>query len=421
MKSEQRRTAWFLLMVLATSGPVLGARQGRLVGKVLDPEGKPVAGVTVTATSKDIPEFNKVTTTDGKGIFIVDFERIGVVYAYRFEKAGYKTAQVNQTWNLVGTERHQFTLEPGEAPAAALDQPPPPTTSNQAATAFNEGIRAFEAKDYTTARAKLEQALQHDSDLRQGWSMLSQVHLEQKRYKEAGEAADKAIALGAAGAAILRVRWEAYRHLGDPARTQQARDELDKAGHLQEEAKRIHNTGVALAKIGNDAEAYAKFQEAVGIDPNLEQAWLAMAVTGLKIGRAAEAAAAAKKLLEFNGRHEEALRLQYNAALQVGDDSKTADALVALAAIEPASARDNLFKLAKKAFDADAAVPAKERLLKVLQLAPDHPRANYYLGVILAREGAREQARTHLQRFLRLSPGDPDAATAKGLLDFLGS
>jgi tetratricopeptide (TPR) repeat protein len=421
MTSDYRRTAWLLLVVLAAAGSVLAARQGRLVGKVVDPTGKPITGVTVTATSKALPEFEKVATTDGKGIFMVDFERIGIVYTYRFEKAGYKTAQVNQTWNVMGTERQQFILEPGEAPAAALDQPPPPTTSSQAATAFNEGIRAYEAKDYGTAAAKLQLALQHDPALRQAWSMLSQVHLEQKRYKEAAEAAEKAIALGPGGPAILRVRWEAYRNLGDAARTQQARDELDKAGHLQEEAKRIHNTGVALVKIGNDAEAFAKFQEAVGIDPNLEQSWLALAVTGLKIGRAAEAAAAAKKLLESNPRHEEALRLQYNAALQVGDESKTADALVALAAIEPVTARDNLFKLAKKAFDADATVQARERLLKVLQLDPNHPRANYYFGVILAREGAKEQARIHLQRFLRLAPSDPDADTAKGLLSFLGS
>lgn len=421
MMSEHRSKTWLLLMVLATAGPVLAARQGRLVGKVVDPEGKPVAGVTVTATSKDFSEFHEVTITDGKGIFMVDFERIGVVYTYRLEKAGYKATQVNQTWNVMGTERHQFTLERGDAPAAALDQAPPPTTSNQAATAFNEGVRAYEAKDYPAARAKLEQALQHDSGLRQAWSMLSQVHLEQKRYKEAAEAADKAIALGTGGPAILRARWEAYRHLGDAARTQQAREELEKAGHLEEEAKRIHNTGVALSKIGNDAEAYAKFEEAVRIDPNLEQSWLALAVTGLKIGRAAEAAAAAKKLLESNARHEEALRLQYNAALKVGDEGKIVDALVALAAIEPTTARDNLFKLALRAFEADNAARAKGALVKVLELDPNHPGANYYLGVLFVREGAKTDARTHLQRFLRLAPNHPEANTAKGLLSHIGN
>jgi tetratricopeptide (TPR) repeat protein len=320
----------------------------------------------------------------------------------------------------MGTERHQFTLEPGEA-AASAEVAPPPTTSNLAAAAFNEGLRAYEARDYEVARAKLEQAAQHDPKLRQAWTMLSQVHLAQKRYQEAADAAEKAIALGAGGPSILLARWEAYRHLDDPARTQRAREELDKAGSLQEEAKRIHNTGVALVKIGNDQEAYAKFQEAVGIDPNLEQSWLALAVTGLKIGRAAEAAAAAARVLESNAHHEEALRLRYNAALQSGDEGKIVEALVALAAIEPGAARDNLFRLAVKAVDADDAPLAKKTLREVLAIDPNHARANYYLGILLVRDDAKSEARAHLQRFLRLTPNDPDAGTAKGLIAFLGN
>lgn len=420
MNVVQRRVSWLLLAAVAVPAAASAARQARLVGKVVDPAGKPIPGVTVTATSKDVPEFTEVATTDGKGIFILDFDRIRVTYSYLFEKSGYLPARVNQTWNVMGTERHQFAMEPGEAPVAALDQPPP-TTSNQAAAAFNEGVRAFEAKDYVSARAKLEQALQHDAGLRQAWSMLSQVHLEQKRYAEAAEAADKAIALGAGGPAILLARWEAYRHLGDDARTQEARDALDKAGRLDEEAKRIHNTGVALSKIGNDEEAYAKFREAVEIDPNFEQAWLALATTGLKLGRATEAASAAGKVLESNAHHEAALRLQYNAALQIGDHAKTIEALVALAAIEPTTARDNLFRLAVQAIDANDDVRTKKALIEVLKLDPDHARANYYLGVLFVREDARDKARAHLQRFLRLTPDDPDAATAKGLIAFLGN
>ena len=50
-----------------------------------------------------------------------------------------------------------------------------------------------------------------DPSLRQGWVALSQVHLDQKRYREAAEAVDKAIALGAGDEPVLRLRWEAYR------------------------------------------------------------------------------------------------------------------------------------------------------------------------------------------------------------------
>jgi hypothetical protein len=35
------------------------------------------------------------------------------------------------------------------------------------------------------------------------------------------------------------------------------------------------------------------------------------------------------------------------------------------------------------------------------------------------REGSKAEARKHLQRFLALAPGDPDAGTARQALDFI--
>lgn len=420
MKKTQPRVIAILSALLLTLPVVAFAREGRLIGKVLDAQGKPIAGVTVTATSKDIAGFEKVLTTDNKGIFILDFDEINVNYNYRFEKAGYATLSIDQKWTVRDTERHEFKMETGAAAGPVADQPPA-STSSPAITAFNAGAAAFKVRDHATATAKFEEALRHDPNLRQAWSALSLARLEQKQYQQAAEAAEKAIALGAAtDQNVLRARWEAYRNLGDPAKTQAAREALDKAGHLQAEAKRIHNEGVALTKLGDDKEAYAKFQEAVEADPGFEQAWLALAVTGLKIGRAAEAAAAARKLLEINPGHTEAVRVQYNAALQAGDDDVTADALVALAAVDRATARDNLFRLGAKAFDADNAAKAKERFARVLAIDANHPRSNYYMGVLMLREGNKQAAKSHLERFIQLAPTDPDAETAKGLIAYMG-
>jgi tetratricopeptide (TPR) repeat protein len=308
-------------------------------------------------------------------------------------------------------------MQPAEA--GALTDQPPASKSSPAIAAFNEGARAFKARDHAAAIAKFEEAVRHDPKLRQAWSALSLAQLEQKRYPQAAEAAEKAIALGANDQSILRARWEAYRSLGDAARTQAAREALDKAGHLEAEAKRIHNEGVQLTRLGDDKEAFAKFQEAVEADPGFLQAWLALAVTALKIGRAVDADAAARKVLEIDPQHQEAMRIQYNAALQVGDEDKIAEALLALAPIEPTIARDNLFKLGAKAFDADQSAKAKERFLKVVELDPNHPRSNYYLGVLYVREGNKKAARAHLERFISLAPTDPDAETAKGLIGYL--
>jgi len=417
--TKGRRVALLLALMSTVSGMAPAARQGRLIGKVVDPEGRPIPGVTVTTTCAEIPDFRQVTTTNDKGIFKVDFERVNVVYRYQFEKAGQVTLRVEQKWTLEDTERHEFKMSPAEATAA--DNRPPASTSSAAILAFNAGVLAFKAKNYPTAGAKFEEALTHDPYLRPAWAALSQVYLEQKRYREAADAADKAIALGSKDEPVLMARWEAYRRLGDEAKAAQAREDLDRFSRLSEEAKRIHNEGVALSKAGDDAGAFSKFQDALAIDPGFEPALIGLATTGLKIGRAAEAEAAAETVLKADPQNEQAIRIRYNASLKLGDRAKIVESLVGLAAVEPAMARDGLFKLASAAYESDDSVNAKIGFGKVLELDPNHARSHFFLGLILMREGAKQEAKSHLERFLELAPGDPDAATAKDALRYLRS
>ena len=51
MMTEHRRTVWLLALILAVPALASAVRQGRLIGKLVDPEGKPIPGVTVTITS----------------------------------------------------------------------------------------------------------------------------------------------------------------------------------------------------------------------------------------------------------------------------------------------------------------------------------------------------------------------------------
>ncbi len=418
---SERKVAMVLALFLVAAGPASAARKGRLIGKVLDPEGEPIAGVTVTTTAKEFLDVEMVTTTDKKGLFKVDFEHLDTDYVYRFEKAGFQTLTVEQHWTVEGTDRHQFTLTPMEmATPIGTGDAPPASTSAPALLAYNEGVRAFKAKDSETARAKFEEAIEHDPNLRQAWEALCVLHLEEGRYAEAVDTAEKALALGSTSESVLQARWEAYRHLGDTAKAERAREELERFGKLTEEAKRIHNEGVALARDGDEQAAFARFKEAVSIDPNLVPAQLAVATTALKIGRPAEAAEAAAAILKGDPQNGEALKVRYNAALALGDEAMVVDALVGLAAVDPKMVEGSLFQLALNAFDRDESAKAKELFQKVLAFNPNHARAHYQLGLILMREGANKEARSHLERFLALAPNDPDAGTAKQIIKILG-
>ena len=421
MRTKQHNLAWLLFLISIAPGLAFAEREGRLVGKVTDPEGKPIPGVVVTATSKQIPSFKDVETTDKKGMFTVDFPKIDVTYHYRFDKAGFQSMESSQEWHLPGSNYFEWTMHPGESAAvSAAGGPPPASTSEPAILAYNAGVTAFKAKEYATAEAKFKEAVGHDPNMHQAWGALSSAHLELGHDKEAAEAAEKAIALGSTDEAVLTARWKAYRNLKDEAKAAEALKDLEKVGRRTEEAKKIHNEGVALMKAGDDAGAFAKFQEALEVDPNLQASLLGLGTAGLKIGKNAEAATAAETILKADPKNEKAIRIRYNACLVLGDKARLADALVGLAPIEPVIARNGLLRLAFEAYDANDLVRAKERFSKVLEVDPNQPQAHNYLGIICAGQGAKAEARSHLERFLQLAPNDPEAPAAREMLKYLG-
>jgi Tfp pilus assembly protein PilF len=320
------RSAAAVLLALALAAPAV-ARQGRLIGRVVDPEKRPIPGVRVTTTCLDIAGVELVTTSDAKGLFTVDFTRINARYVHMLEKAGYVSLRIEQKWTLEGTERHEFKMDP--LPAAAPAAPP------------------------------------------------------------------------------------ASRPTPD------ARQDSETAGRTDEEATRIYNEGVALSKSGDDAGAFAKFEAALAASPGFAPALVGLAASGLKIGKAAEAAKAAETLLEADPANEQAIRLRYNAALKLGDRTRIAEALVGLAAVDPVTARDGLFKLATAAYNADDGATAKPLFAKVLELDPDHAPSHYLLGLVFMREGATADAKRHLERFVALAPNDANVATAKEALQYM--
>ncbi len=95
------------------------------------------------------------------------------------------------------------------------------------------------------------------------------------------------------------------------------------------------------------------------------------------------------------------------------------DSLVGLATVEPEVARDSLLRLAFEAYDANELVLAKSRFLRVLEVDPEHALSCYLLGLITVSDGANDEAKMYLERFVQLAPEHPETDSARELLRFL--
>src|SRR5512140_1861613 len=155
MHTSQRKVAWLLILFLMVPGLVFAAERARLEGRVVDPQGKPIQGVKVTASCKQDEKFHEVRTTDKKGTFTIIFSQINVTYLYRFEKEGYQTLDATQDWTAEGSQRFDWTMQPGsnEVKAQEAGAAAPVSTSPEAVNAYNAGVTASRAKDFKTAVA----------------------------------------------------------------------------------------------------------------------------------------------------------------------------------------------------------------------------------------------------------------------------
>jgi tetratricopeptide (TPR) repeat protein len=414
-----RRVAWLLILFLMIPGLVFAEERARLEGRVVDPQGKPIQGVKVTATCEQDPKFNETRTTDKKGSFTVIFSQINVTYRYRFEKEGYQTLDANQNWTAEGSQRFDWTMQPGtgQVQAAEPGGAAPVSTSTEAVTAYNAGVMAVRSKDFKTAVAKFKEAVANDPKLAVAWVALSSAQFQERDFKDSAEAAEKAVALGSKDEALLTTRYQAYKNAGEDTKAAEALKDLEKVGRAAEEAKKLHNEGVALVKAGDSMGAIAKFKEALALDPTLRASQVGLANAALKSGQYGDAATAAEAILKEDPKNDAAIRLRYNACLQLGDPDRLADALIGIYALDPVIAKKGLLKLAVDAYyDANSKDHGRANFLKVLEWDPNEPFSNYYIALMYVAEGKNAEAKAHLEKVVAAAPNTPQGTSARDML-----
>lgn len=180
-----------------------------------------------------------------------------------------------------------------------------------------------------------------------------------------------------------------------------------------------YNAGVELAKKGDLDGAVAKFKEALGHDAKLEQAYRGLATITFNQKKYQDAVDYSAKAIALDPGDADVLNTRYEAFKALGDKDKAQKAYEALQAVNPQLAAGASFNKAADLYNSGKVAEAKKLLEQVVVQDPKNARAHYLLGLCYVNENAKEKAKQELQKFLALTPNDPDAATAKEMIKYL--
>jgi tetratricopeptide (TPR) repeat protein len=448
MNRIRRALAAALLAGLGAAAALHAVSEGRVLGQVREPDGKPVPGATATITSPEF-KFELKKTSDSKGNFTVVILDATRKYTIRIEKEGYVATQGPLDIHVGEVTPQTYTLEPlkpGQAAPAAggtggtggkNEAVKEPTGADKAIPVFNEGVTAFKAGDAATAIAKFKAAEELDPKQVAAPGALADVYLSQKQYAEALAEADKYLALKPNDPRGLRDRYDAYVGMGDKAKAKEALDALATADPSRDTAIRIYNLGAEASRAGQNAEAVADLKRAIEIDPKMEPAYSGLANVYYNQKNYPEALSTVDKLLELNPANAEGFRIRSDVyrrmaaeAASHGDKAKAkeleAKSQQAKAAISGQAGKaiaggspDAVFNQGVGLFNANDIPGATQAFQKVLEMKPGHARAHYMLGLCYVNQGDSAKAREYLSKFIQLAPNDPDAKTAKEMLQSL--
>ncbi len=264
--------------VLALAAPAL-AQTGLVKGKVVGPDGKPVADAAVTIEFMEGVSRKLATKSDRRGEFV----QLGL------QSGGYR---VSATAEKLGSGFADVRVRVGNTAEVTITlSPVPPGTDPKMAAlkvAFEEGVAASRAKDYDTAIAKFQTAIAAQPTCHECYYNMGFAYLEKKDEKQAEEQFKKALDIRADHAETLNALATLYnqqKRFDEAAAVSAKMATSGGAGS----ADALYNQGIILWNGGKIAEAKVKFEEASNADPNHADARFQLGMALLNEGKIPDA------------------------------------------------------------------------------------------------------------------------------------
>jgi tetratricopeptide (TPR) repeat protein len=290
--------------VFAASGGDASAQTGRIKGKVVDADNKPVEGATVLLESKEMNR--KLTTkTDKRG----EYTHFLAPGEYTVTVTKDNLTQTQQTRVSIDERELNFTLRPGGGGGGApSDADRKKMEAERAAvkTAFESGVALSNEGKYDEAIAKFNEVLAKMPKCSECYGNIGAVYMKKKDYAQAEAAYKKATEADPNAA-------EAYMGLANAYNAQRKFDLATEASAQAQKlqgaagatgggasAGSLFNQGVIAWNAGKIPDAQKLFEQAVAADPKLAEAhyWLGMA--NVNQGKLPEAAKAFEEYLKLD-------------------------------------------------------------------------------------------------------------------------
>jgi tetratricopeptide (TPR) repeat protein len=267
--------AMAMLLLLVLPSPA-SAQTGMLRGKVTDPEGKPVEGVTITITSKAVKQSREVKTNKrGEWLQIGLYPGEYLVTAEKGELRAEGEARVSMGENPPLEMTLGRSTAEAEAKQAALQK------------VFAEGVAASRAGNFDQSIAKFNEAIAMAPNCADCYYNIGYAHAQEKEWAEAEAAYRKAVEIKPDYAEawtglsnVLNAQGKADEALAASEKAAAAGGSAGSGGN----ANALYNQGVILWNQNKFAEAKEKFAEATKADPNYAEAYYRLGMANVNLG-----------------------------------------------------------------------------------------------------------------------------------------
>jgi Tfp pilus assembly protein PilF len=185
-----------------------------------------------------------------------------------------------------------------------------------------------------------------------------------------------------------------------------------------EQAAVAYNSAVDLLNAGDKAGAEVKLLEAVGKNPDLPQAWQALAVVAHDKKDWGKTLEYGQKALDLDSSNTNLYGMMTDAAEKSGDKKAAAEWRKKYDEANPDSP-ELLYNKGVDAYNKGKMKDAEAALSKAVEAKPEMAMGHYLLGMVSFNLNKKAAAKEHLEKYLELEPNGKEAGTAKELLPLL--